>query len=104
MEHKLHIKRETIRQIILQGLGNRQICKKFAPPPILTYEVICHDCEPLRANDGVVDFRHLTRSPDLAPSDFFLLPKMNSAFKGGRFQDIEDVKYNVSWRMKCSLF
>jgi hypothetical protein len=84
MEHKLHIKRETIRQIILEGLGNRQMCMKFGPPPspspILTYEVFCRDCEPLRANDGLVDFRHLLRSPDLAPADFFLLPKMKEDF------------------------
>jgi hypothetical protein len=35
MEYKLHIKRETIRQIVLEGWGKRQIRMKFAPPPPL---------------------------------------------------------------------
>jgi hypothetical protein len=35
--------------------------------------------------------------PDLAPYDFWLLPKIKSAIKGGRFQDIEDIqKRNVT--------
>ena len=31
MEHKLHIERETIRQIILEGLGRKQICMSLSP-------------------------------------------------------------------------
>lgn len=102
MERILHVKRETIRQIIPEALGNRSAWS--LPPPPSQLRGHLRDCEPLHANYGLVDFRHIPSSPDLAPADFFLLPKMNSAFKGGRFQDVEDVKYNISWRMKCSLF
>jgi hypothetical protein len=31
-------------------------------------------------------------SPDLAPNDFWLFPKIKSALNGIRFQDIEDIK------------
>jgi transposase len=31
-------------------------------------------------------------SPDLAPNDFWLFPKIKSALKGQRFQDIEDIQ------------
>jgi transposase len=31
-------------------------------------------------------------SPDLAPNDVWLFPKIKSALKGRRFQDIEDIK------------
>ena len=33
-------------------------------------------------------------SPDLAPADFFLFPKLNSTLKGRRFQKIEEIKEN----------
>jgi len=33
-------------------------------------------------------------SPDLAPADFFLFPKLKSTLKGHRFQTIEEIKEN----------
>jgi len=33
-------------------------------------------------------------SPDLAPADFFLLPKLKSTLKGRRFQKVEEIKEN----------
>ena len=33
-------------------------------------------------------------SPDLAPADFFLFPKLKSSIKGRRFQTVEDIKEN----------
>jgi len=33
-------------------------------------------------------------SPDLAPADFFLFPKLKSTLKGYRFQTIEEIKEN----------
>jgi hypothetical protein len=35
---------------------------------------------------------HPAYSPDLAPNDLWLFPKINSALKGQRFQDTEDIK------------
>jgi hypothetical protein len=35
---------------------------------------------------------HPHHSPDLAPNDFWLFPKIKSALKGPRFQDNEDTK------------
>ena len=34
-------------------------------------------------------------SPDLAPTDFFLLTKLNSVLKGQRFESVEEVKENL---------
>jgi len=34
-------------------------------------------------------------SPDLAPVDFFLFPKLKSTLKGRRFQTIEEIKENL---------
>jgi hypothetical protein len=35
---------------------------------------------------------HPPHYPDLAPNDFWLFPKIKSALKGRRFQDIEDIQ------------
>jgi len=36
--------------------------------------------------------RHPPYTPDLAPADFFLFPKLRTTLKGRRFQTIEEVK------------
>jgi hypothetical protein len=38
-------------------------------------------------------------SPDLSPSDFFLLPKIKSMMKERRFEDMEDIERNVKKEM-----
>jgi len=35
---------------------------------------------------------HPPYSPDLAPSDFFLFPKLKMKLKGRRFQTLEEIK------------
>ena len=39
-------------------------------------------------------------SPDLAPCDFFLFPKLKSVLKGRRFDTIDDIKKNSSLALK----
>jgi transposase len=38
---------------------------------------------------------HPPYSPDLAPADFFLFPKLKSTLKGRRFQTIEEIQENA---------
>jgi len=38
---------------------------------------------------------HPPYSPDLAPADFFLFPKLKTTLKGSRFQTIEEIQKNV---------
>ena len=38
---------------------------------------------------------HPPYSPDLAPADFFLFPKLKTALKGRRFQTIEEIRENA---------
>jgi hypothetical protein len=39
-------------------------------------------------------------SPDLAPADFFLFPKLKSQLKGKRFQDISTIQANVTEQIR----
>jgi hypothetical protein len=43
-----------------------------------------------------VEISHPSYSPDLAPAEFFLFPTVKTALKGKRFQDVEDIKKNVT--------
>jgi transposase len=36
-------------------------------------------------------------SPDLAPVDFLLLPKLKSSLKGRQFQTVEEIEENSIW-------
>jgi hypothetical protein len=40
----------------------------------------------------VTTLEHSTYSPDLAPADFYLFPRLKSALKGRHFCDIDVIK------------
>jgi hypothetical protein len=44
-----------------------------------------------RPNKSVAEVEHQLHFPDLAPNDFWLFPKIKSALKRRRFQNIEDI-------------
>jgi len=44
---------------------------------------------------------HSAYSPDLAPSDFFLFPKIKAKFKGRHFDDIEDIRSSTTAALKA---
>jgi hypothetical protein len=43
---------------------------------------------------------HPSYSPDLAPEDFFIFPKMKSQLKGKHFQDISTIQANVTEQIR----
>ena len=44
---------------------------------------------------------HPAYSPDLAPSDFFLLPKIKEILKGRHFDEIDDIRSNTTAALKA---
>jgi hypothetical protein len=44
------------------------------------------------AQNSITDIEHPPYSPDLAMNDFSLFPNLQSALKGRKFQDIEDIQ------------
>lgn len=52
------------------------------------------------ANHNIPVLEHPPYSPDLAPCDFYLFPKIKSALKGTRFDTVEDVKRKATEVMK----
>ncbi|GFX13096.1 hypothetical protein TNCV_2357521 [Trichonephila clavipes] len=50
----------------------------------------------LLAKKRVVQIEYPPYSPDLKPPDFFLLPRLKLTLKGKRFEDIPDIRRNVT--------
>ena len=48
--------------------------------------------EEFLATKQITVLEHPAYSPDLAPSDFFLFPKIKEILKGGHFDDIDDIE------------
>jgi hypothetical protein len=44
---------------------------------------------------------HPPCSPDLAPSDFFLFPKIKEILKGRHFDDTDDIRSNTTAALKA---
>ena len=52
------------------------------------------------ATKQVTILDHPPYSPDLAPCDYFLFPKLKGTIKGTRFEGVEDIKSNVTSFLK----
>jgi hypothetical protein len=53
------------------------------------------------AQKSITEMGQLPYSPDFAPNDFWLLPKIKCALKIRRFQDIEDIQKNLTTSLKA---
>jgi len=47
------------------------------------------------AKNFITKMDHPPYSPDLAPCDFWLFPKLEIALKGQRFADLSDIQFNM---------
>jgi len=53
------------------------------------------------ATKQITVLEHPAHSPDLAPSYFFLLPKIKEILKGRNFDDIDDIRNNTMAALKA---
>jgi hypothetical protein len=59
--------------------------------------------KPFLAKHGVVETSHPPCSPDLAPANIFLFPTVKTTSKGKTFQDVADIKKNVTAELNAVL-
>jgi len=57
---------------------------------------LCAICVQFLAQNGVPVLDHPPYSPDLAPADFFLLPRLKSIVKGARFAEVVTIQERVT--------
>jgi len=53
------------------------------------------------ATKQITVLEHPAYSPDLAPSDFFLFPKIKEILKGRHFDDIDDIRSSTTATLKA---
>jgi len=53
------------------------------------------------ATKQITVLEHPVYSPDLAPSDFYLFPKIKEILKGRHFDDIDDIRSNTTAGLKA---
>jgi hypothetical protein len=66
--------------------------------------VPCHATLSVReflAKQSIPVVPHLLYSPDLAPCDFFLFPRLKSTLKGKRFQDVVEMQLNTTRQLQA---
>jgi len=76
--------------ILTDKLKMRRVAAKFVPR-LLTDALLI--CEFLTKHEATV-VPQPPYSPDLAPADLFLFPKLKSSLKGRRFQTVEEIEEN----------
>jgi len=57
--------------------------------------------EEFLATKEITVLEHPAYSPNLAPSDFFLFPKIKEILKGRHFDDIDDIRSNTTAALKA---
>jgi transposase len=53
------------------------------------------------ATKQITVLEHPAYSPDLAPNDFFLFPKIKEILKGRHFDNIDDIRSNTTAPLKA---
>ena len=53
------------------------------------------------AKHEIIQLRQPSYSPDIAPCDFWMFPKLKMALKGKRFDDIETIQSNATRELKA---
>lgn len=97
LEKQLNIPKTVVAEILTEKLGLRRVAAKFVPTLRLIPPVLCNS---FWAKLGIPLVPHPPYSPDLAPCDFWLFPKLKSPMKGTRFDSINDPKENTTRALK----
>jgi hypothetical protein len=78
--------RETVRKILNEDLDMRKVGAKMVPKELTHSQPL--SVREFLATKQITVLEHLACSPDLAPTDFFLFPKIKEILKGRHFDDI----------------
>jgi len=97
MAEKVNIARETVRKILTEDLDVRKVCEKWSQRSSPKNK----SKEEFLAIKQITVLEHPAYSPDLAPSDFFMFPKIKEILKGRHFDDTDDIRSNTTAALKA---
>ena len=78
----------SCQRILTEELHMKRVAAKFVPRSRLRRLSV----RQFLTKNGMTMASHPPYSPDLAPCDFFLFPRMKRDLKGKRFQNVEEVR------------
>jgi histone-lysine N-methyltransferase SETMAR len=90
----------TVVQRLRDTVHRKRPYKWFSGSWLLHHDnAPCHAALSVReflAKHSIPVVSHPPYSPDLAPYDFFLFPRLKSTLKGKRFQDVAEIQLNTT--------
>ena len=92
----LSVSHESIRTILNDCLGMKRVAARLVPKDLNFLKKLNR----VKAKNSTNIIEQLLYSPYMAPSDFFLSPKLKLPLRGTRFQSIEDIKENSRRELK----
>jgi transposase len=101
---------QTVYITILQHLRDA-VCRKWPHKWSSGAWILHHNNAPCHTALSVREFLakhsipvvpHPPYSPDLAPCDFFLFPRLKSTLKGKRFQDVAEIQLNTTQQSQAN--
>ncbi|GFV50045.1 protein GVQW3 [Trichonephila clavipes] len=97
----VNIDKECVRQILHDNLNMQKVCAKMVQK--FSRDAPAHSALSVKRfldKHSIPVLKHPPYSPDLAPCDFHLFPKVKSALKGTRFESVEAVKEKAARVLK----
>jgi hypothetical protein len=85
---ELNLSFGTCQAILTQDIGMRRVSAKLVP------QLLAQD----QTQHSIPVVPHPPYSPDLAPCDFFLFPRLKSTLNGKQFQDVAEIQLNTTWQ------
>jgi hypothetical protein len=91
---ELNLSFGTCQAILTLDVGRRRVSAKLVPYAALSVREFL-------AKHSIPVVPHPRCSPDLAPRDFFLFPRLKSTLKGKRFQDFAEIQLNTTQQLQA---
>ncbi|PNF22264.1 RING-box protein 1A [Cryptotermes secundus] len=104
IEELLGMPKSTVHQILTEDLGKQKVYARFVLHVLSGSWSLLHNNAPSHKSKIVCDFLarkgitvldHPPYSPDLAPADFWLFPKVKLAMKGDCHDTIQDIPNRI---------
>jgi len=95
----VNIDKETVRKILTEDLDMRKACAKMVPQELTEEQkqrTVFSYC-----TKQITVLEHPACSPAVAPSDFFLFPKIKEILRGRHFDDTDDIRSNITAALKA---
>jgi transposase len=113
VHHEFLLQRKTMNQTVyiavlqrLRDAVRRKRSHKWSSGTWLLHHdnALCHAALNIReflAKHSIPMVPHPPYSPDLAPRNFFLFPRLKSTLKGKQFQDVVEIQLNMTRQLQA---